>query len=189
MENKFESAIKKIAEIMGVELNTETTQPEQKKVQNSDYTLTDGTVISVEGELAEGTVVNVYTTDGVLPAMDGDLTLEDGTVINVSGGKIASVTTPAPVEENQNEVNPLEERIAKLESTLAEITTKLSAQEELQVKLSAVVKTIGEVSISEPVQRTESVEQTEQTNRTGNKRLFSNAEEKRLDSLFKAVRK
>jgi len=68
----------------------------------ADYTLEDGTVVRVDGELVEGTEVYVIADETVIPAPDGTHTIPDvGTIVTVSG-KITEVqATPAaePVAE------------------------------------------------------------------------------------------
>jgi Asp-tRNA(Asn)/Glu-tRNA(Gln) amidotransferase C subunit len=68
----------------------------------ADYTLEDGTVVRVDGELVEGTEVYVIADETVIPAPDGTHTIPDvGTIVTV-GGKITEVqATPAaePVAE------------------------------------------------------------------------------------------
>jgi Asp-tRNA(Asn)/Glu-tRNA(Gln) amidotransferase C subunit len=69
----------------------------------ADYTLEDGTVVRVDGELVVGTPVYVIAEDEVIPAPDGTHTIPDvGSVVTV-GGQITEVTpltaeAPAAVE-------------------------------------------------------------------------------------------
>jgi hypothetical protein len=72
--------------------NAEPVIPPAPVALATDYTLADGTVVSIDKLEAGG----IVTIAGVV-APDGDLTLEDGTIITILSGVI-SVVTPKTVE-------------------------------------------------------------------------------------------
>jgi Asp-tRNA(Asn)/Glu-tRNA(Gln) amidotransferase C subunit len=82
----------------------------------ADYTLEDGTVVRVDGELVEGTEVYVIADETVIPAPDGTHTIPDvGTIVTV-GGKITEV-----------QASPAEETVAEVEVE-AEITPEVATE-------------------------------------------------------------
>lgn len=84
------------------------------KLNFADYTLGDGTVIRIDGELLAGTAVYVLTETGAIPAPDGEHTIPDVGTVVVAGGVITEVR-PAEVEVEvpvDPEVLPLKAEIA-----------------------------------------------------------------------------
>lgn len=84
------------------------------KLNFADYTLGDGTVIRIDGELLAGTAVYVLTETGAIPAPDGEHTIPDVGTVVVAGGVITEVR-PAEVEVKvpvDPEVLPLKAEIA-----------------------------------------------------------------------------
>lgn len=57
-------------------------------------TLTDGTVIKWEGELAVGTAILVETAEGDIPAPDGTHEVEGGTLVTTVGGVVTEIVEP-----------------------------------------------------------------------------------------------
>lgn len=193
MENKFEKAIKEIANILGVELSKEETKSE---VKLSEMKLADGTVILLDGDLAEGTNVLVQTPDGDVPAPDGDHTLEDGTTISTEGGVIKAITPKAETEEvvpademPVEQSNEIVERINSLENSLAEIKSQLNNQVEVQEKIQKVLQSLEQTTISEPVTRTETVKNSTQEQPNFINKHFTGSEAKQLQTIFKAIKK
>lgn len=100
----------------------------QEKVEEKEETeqvfsssmLTDGTEISYEGELKQGTAV----TCGGQPCPDGQHTLEDGTVISVMGGVVESIAQPET--ETEVEVN-MSAEIESLKLHVAELKTAIES--------------------------------------------------------------
>lgn len=113
---------------------------------------TDKSVLVFDGEeLKEGMEVFVLDEEGnAVPAEDGDYTTEDGKVIKVVEGKVSEIVDPeaevaeepvqeeiaqeenvevepADAPENENMETSVEDRIAALESRLAEFTEGLNA--------------------------------------------------------------
>ncbi len=87
--------LKSAIETLRTELRKFTTQ----KQAFADYTLADGTVIRVDGDLVAGTAVYVITEDETLPAPDGEHQVEGVGTIKTEGGKITEVVAEAAAEE------------------------------------------------------------------------------------------
>jgi len=182
METKYEKAIKAIAEIMGVQFSAQPEtqiQPEViSEVKLTEAKLADETVINFEGELAIGTVIELPNGDYALEDGSG-FTIEDNTVTALI--PVPAAEEAAPVEEKTDEkYNALEERLNKIESLLTEMN-------QANTKLSAIVKTISEMSATESVTRTESIAQS--TNEKSNLERLGGKEGKRLEGIFKAISK
>jgi len=82
-----------------------------QKQSFSDYKLTDGTVVRVDGDLVAGTAVYVVAEDGTLPAPDGEHVVEGVGTIKTEGGKIVEVIAaevPVAAQEVEIEVAPEE---------------------------------------------------------------------------------
>ena len=69
--------------------------------------LADGTIIQWEGELVEGTAINVIAEDGnTTPAPDATHELEDGTLVTTVGGLVTGIEKPeteVEVEDKKDE--------------------------------------------------------------------------------------
>jgi hypothetical protein len=107
--------------------------------------LADGTEITYEGELAEGTIVMVVDAEGnEVKAPDGEHTLEDGRVIVVADGVVTSVveaSSEEASEELSEEVSEAfskmltlfeaqDKRIKDLESTVENLSKKPAEKQE-----------------------------------------------------------
>lgn len=127
----------------------------------SEIKTADGMVITVEGEIKEGTKVSMVTPEGVSDVADGDYTAEDKTVYTITSGvitKIApSVTEVEPATEDMPAMmKALVARLEAIESKYkvenAELTAKLSAQnEDLKVAFTAL-NAITNLPASEPIE-------------------------------------
>jgi uncharacterized protein YfcZ (UPF0381/DUF406 family) len=113
--------------------NVEIEKEVEKEVKMGKATLTDGTIVSYEGELGEGTIVMLE--DGTT-APDGEHTFEDGTVISIEGGQVVAVAKPMTeqemaIQELTNKVTALETENASLKSEFEKsITESVSKVEE-----------------------------------------------------------
>jgi len=101
-----------------------------------DVKTSDGLVLRVT-EVAEGASVSIISEDGENVSGAAEYTLENGTIIAVDESGVITSITEAAVEEEVveeeemqeevvEEVNPLEERIGKLEKGIEDILTKFS---------------------------------------------------------------
>jgi hypothetical protein len=106
---------------------------EKEEVKMGKATLTDGTIVSYEGELGEGTIVMLE--DGTT-APDGEHTFEDGTVISIEGGQVVAVAKPMTeqemaIQELTSKITALETENASLKSEFEKsITDSVSKVEE-----------------------------------------------------------
>ena len=101
-----------------------------------DVKTSDGLVLRVT-EIAEGASVSIISEDGENVSGAAEYTLENGTIIAVDESGVITSITEAAVEEEVveeeemqeevvEEVNPLEERIGKLEKGIEDILAKFS---------------------------------------------------------------
>lgn len=137
MANKKEATSKLdelVAKAKALFSETEKVEVEkEEEVKMAKATLTDGTIVSYEGELAEGTIV--LLEDGTT-APDGEHTFEDGTVISIEGGQVVAVAKPMTdqemaIQELTNKVTALETENASLKSEFQKsITESVSKVEE-----------------------------------------------------------
>lgn len=107
----------------------------------SDAKLADGTIIQWEGDLSEGTALNVVAEDGnVTPAPDGVHELEDGTKITVVSGMVTAIEG-ASVEK---EVEVEEEMASEFEKMFA---SHLEAFNSLLEKFSTIENKVAEYEL------------------------------------------
>jgi hypothetical protein len=103
---------------------------EEIKVEMATATLTDGTVITYEGELAIGTAIFVQTAEGDIPAPDATHEVEGGLLVTTVGGMVTEIVEPeVEIEVEANEfatVSAFNEVVAKMESAIAELTAKVA---------------------------------------------------------------
>jgi hypothetical protein len=134
----------------------------EEKVTMAEATLTDGTKVMYEGELAEGTIV--LLEDGSA-APDGEHTFEDGTVISIEGGQVVAVAKPMTEQEMAIQnltamVTKLETENAELKSnfeksiteSVAKVEEKFSAQIKESNKLTEDVLELVKTLVAEPTQ-------------------------------------
>jgi hypothetical protein len=123
--------------------------------------LADGTIIQWEGEIAEGTAVNVVSEDGnITPAPDGTHQLEDGTMVTTVGGLVTDIESKEEeieVEEEMasdfektfaEEFGKMKDKIAALEAEMADCKEKMAAYGEKFEAINTEVKD-AEKSISD----------------------------------------
>jgi hypothetical protein len=135
---------------------------EEEEVKMAEATLTDGTKVMYEGELAEGTIV--LLEDGSA-APDGEHTFEDGTVISIEGGQVVAVAKP--MTEQEMAIQKLTEMVTKLETenaelksnfeksiteSVAKVEEKFSAQIKESNKLTEDVLELVKTLVAEPTQ-------------------------------------
>ena len=86
-------ALTKIRVMLGMEPEVEATS-----VELAEATLADGTVVKVEGELAEGKALLVVTEEGEIPAPEGIHETSDGKLITVDAGGVITAIEEKPEE-------------------------------------------------------------------------------------------
>ena len=102
-------------------------------VELATATLTDGTVISYEGELAIGTAIFVQTAEGDIAAPDATHELENGTLVTTVAGLVTEIVEPEveiEVEVAAEEfatMTAFNEVVAKMETAIADLTAKVAS--------------------------------------------------------------
>jgi hypothetical protein len=163
--SNMSDALKKLNELTDKLKARFSSEPEPTKdpikdepVKMAEATLTDGTKVMYEGELAEGTIV--LLEDGSA-APDGEHTFEDGTVISIEGGQVVAVAKPMTeqemaIQELTNKVTALESENAELksnfESSINKVEEKFSAQIKESNKLTEDVLELVKTLVAEPTQ-------------------------------------
>jgi hypothetical protein len=145
--DNMSDALKKLNELTDKLKAKFSSEPEPPKdpikdepVKMAEATLTDGTKVMYEGELAEGTIV--LLEDGSA-APDGEHTFEDGTVISIEGGQVVAVAKP--MTEQEMAIQKLTEQVTKLETENAELKSNFEKQitesvTKVEEKFSAQIK-------------------------------------------------
>jgi hypothetical protein len=104
---------------------------EEIKVEMATATLTDGTVIVYDGELAIGTAIFVQTAEGDIAAPDATHELENGTLVTTVAGLVTEIVEPEIEIEIEAEefatVSHFNDVVSKLESAIAELSAKVVA--------------------------------------------------------------
>lgn len=88
------------------------------KLNFADYTLGDGTVIRIDGELVAGTAVYVLTETGAIPAPDGEHAIPDVGTVVVAGGVITEIR-PAEMEVEVETKIPVDPEVLPLKAEIA----------------------------------------------------------------------
>jgi len=111
---------------------------EETKVEMATATLTDGSVIEWEGELAVGTAVFVQTAEGNIPAPDATHEVEGGMLVTTEGGFVTEIVEPEVEIEIEAEefatVSAFNDVVSKLESAIAELSAKVESLTASNVK-------------------------------------------------------
>lgn len=125
--------------------------------------LEDGTIISWEGELAEGTAIMVVDESGnMTPAPDATHTLEDYTLVTTVGGMVTKIEKKVEDGKKPEEMSSEFEqiftkhieqfsgvigRVEKLENSFAELTKVIAdSKVDVESKFSKVVELVGEIA-------------------------------------------
>jgi hypothetical protein len=137
--SKLDELVAKAKALFSEEVKVEEVKKEEE-VKMGGASLTDGTKVMWEGELAEGTIV--LLEDGTA-APDGEHTFEDGTVISIEGGQVVAVAKP--MTEQEMEIQKLTEMVTKLETENAELKSNFEKQisesvTKVEEKFSAQIK-------------------------------------------------
>jgi hypothetical protein len=155
--SKLDELVAKAKSLFSEDVKVEE-KKEEEEVKMAEATLTDGTKVMYEGELAEGTIV--LLEDGTA-APDGEHTFEDGTVISIEGGQVVAVAKP--MTEQEMAIQKLTEMVTKLETENAELKSnfeksinkveeKFSAQIKESNKLTEDVLELVKTLVAEPTQ-------------------------------------
>lgn len=142
-------ALTKIRVMLGME-----PEAEVKSVELAEATLIDGTVVKVDGELAEGKSLFVITEDGDIPAPMGTHETTDGLLVSVDENGVITAIEEKPIPEEaaemSNEVeaseavvepaqgaNGSDELLAQIAGLISPLQEQLQAMEEKYSSLSA----------------------------------------------------
>ena len=102
-------------------------------VELATATLTDGTVITYEGELMVGTAIFVQTAEGDIPAPDATHEVEGGLLVTTVAGLVTEMVEPEveiEVEVAAEEfatMTAFNEVVAKMETAIADLTAKVAS--------------------------------------------------------------
>lgn len=143
-------AFLKLKKLFGEEMATQ-----QAKIQ-------DGTIISWEGELKEGTPLMLIDTDGnQTPISDNTYQLEDGTEITCVGGLLTAIEKPSEEPKPEDMSSEFEQiftkhieqfggvisRVEKLENSFAELSKIIAdSKTDTESKFSKVIELVGEIA-------------------------------------------
>lgn len=148
----------------------------KKQLQKlSDYKLKDGSIITIKGDLIEGS--EAYIDSVGVDA--GDYELEDGTVITVGEESIISKIT-APVEQSENNDEAVAEESAKEEKAALEITPDIQAKfdefenalAEMQAQINELKSGAGEAEPSVEAEKEEQKMSSDEIKLNKSKSLF-----------------
>ena len=130
-------ALTKIRVMLGMEPEVEATS-----VELAEATLADGTVVKVEGELAEGKALLVVTEEGDIPAPEGIHETSDGKLITVDAGGVITAIEDKPEEvvEEMAAEEPAaksydEDFLGKIAGLISPINDRIAA---IEAKFSAL---------------------------------------------------
>jgi len=130
------------------------TEEPTTSVEMATATLTDGSVIEYEGELAVGTAIFVQTAEGNIPAPDATHEVEGGLLVTTEGGFVTEIVEPEVEIEIEAEefatVSAFNDTVSKLESAIAELTNEQST--DLLVKALFGSKTSSTLQSANQVQ-------------------------------------
>jgi hypothetical protein len=135
---------------------------EETKVEMATATLTDGTVIEYEGELAVGTAIFVQTAEGNIPAPDATHEVEGGLLVTTEGGFVTEIVEPEIEIEIEAEefatVSAFNDVVSKLESAIAELSAKVESltasnikHKEAMSKAIDLIEKVADLPSEEPL--------------------------------------
>lgn len=135
---------------------------EEVKVEMATATLTDGTIIEWEGELAVGTAVFVQTAEGNIPAPDATHEVEGGMLVTTEGGFVTEIVEPEIEIEIEAEefatVSAFNDVVSKLESAIAELSAKVESltasnikHKEAMSKAIDLIEKVADLPSEEPL--------------------------------------
>lgn len=186
---KVEEILSRVRSLVFADQPAPAPAPADPSAQFSDYTLEDGTVISVS-ELAVGGTVMV----GDQPAPAGDHKLSDGTIITVGdGGVITDVkgaeAAPEMPEDMQHDYS---EQFASIETRFAAMDETIRKQGEMLLAFDAALKQSSEtirqmLAAMEELAKVPTADPAEQPKQAFAKPVESKIE--KYGNLLKAIKK
>tara|TARA_R110000868_G_scaffold88568_2_gene246877 strand:+ start:531 stop:1127 length:597 start_codon:yes stop_codon:yes gene_type:complete len=195
MESKIATLTKKIYSIM---MNAKDTLKqvrvllgfdEETKVEFATATLTDGTIISWEGDLAIGTSIMVQTADGDISAPDATHEVEDGTLVTTVGGVVTEIVSPeteipeieieveaeefATISRFNEVVETLENKIADLNKAIESLVAERVSHKEAMSKVVDLCEKMIDLPSDEPTKKPHTP--TKQETQFENLKKFANS--------------
>jgi hypothetical protein len=123
-KENFNSNIMNKIEQMLERLEKKFFSSEEAQKEFGSAKLTDGTEITWEGELTEGTPIML--ADGS-PAPDGDHTLEDGSIVTIAGGIVTAIAKPEEAPSMEDMSAEMKSEIEALKLSVAELKTAIES--------------------------------------------------------------
>lgn len=115
-------------------------------VKMTDVKTQDGQMLSVEGEMAVGSMISLVDAAGIKTPAEGEFMLEDGTKVEAVAGKITAVEKVEPAGESMITSAKMQAQFTAFkETTKAEFDTKLSA---IEAKHKAEIDELKKVTLS-----------------------------------------
>jgi exonuclease VII small subunit len=162
---------------------------EETKVEFATATLTDGTIISWEGDLAVGTAIMVQTADGDIPAPDATHELEDGTLVTTVGGVVTEIVSPetetpeievevqaeefATISKFNEVVESLESKISDLNKAIESLVAERASHKEAMSKVVDLCEKMIDLPSDEPTKKPHTP--TKQETQFENLKKFANS--------------
>jgi hypothetical protein len=160
---------------------------EETKVEFATATLTDGTIISWEGDLAVGTSIMVQTADGDISAPDATHELEDGTLVTTVGGVVTEIVSPevevpeieveaeefATISRFNEVVETLENKIADLNKAIESLVAERTSHKEAMSKVVDLCEKMIDLPSVEPTKKPHTP--TKQETQFENLKKFANS--------------
>jgi hypothetical protein len=130
--NKIEKIIgaQKYQEIKKFLFGEETEKKEEEEVKMAQATLEDGTIIEIDGELAENVAVFVVTEEGNVEAPDDTHVLSDGTKVTTVNGIVTAI------ERAGEEAPEVMAAVEALEQTIQEYQKQVDKMKADQAKFN-----------------------------------------------------
>ncbi len=123
-------ALTKIRVMLGMEAEAEV-----KSVEFAEATLVDGTVVKVDGELAEGKSLFVVTEEGDIPAPMGTHETTEGLLVSVDENGVILAIEDKPAEVEQE----LSEDTETVEAVESSVEANNSLNEELLGQIAGLI--------------------------------------------------
>lgn len=162
---------------------------EETKVEFATATLTDGTIISWEGDLAIGTSIMVQTADGDISAPDATHEVEDGTLVTTVGGVVTEIVSPeteipeieieveaeefATISRFNEVVETLENKIADLNKAIESLVAERISHKEAMSKVVDLCEKMIDLPSDEPTKKPHTP--TKQETQFENLKKFANS--------------
>jgi hypothetical protein len=118
-------------------------EKEEEEIKMAEAALEDGTLITYEGELAEGTAIMVVTEEGNIPAPDAVHVLSDGTKVTTAGGVVTAIESVVS-EEVMQAVAGLKSEIETSVAQFKAQTKEIAKLKETNQLMFAAIETLIE---------------------------------------------